>query len=245
MKKLTILFTSALILVFASSMSFAFGTAGESSAAPTAPASAASSISGKVAETMNSGSYTYIKIENNGKNTWVAVPAMKVKVGQDVSIAQGMPMTNFTSKTLNRTFESIIFSSGPAGKRVSSKPGSAPAAKKAVPAAPANVKVDKASGANAYTVAELYGKSTSLDKKNITLKGKVVKVSSGIMGKNWIHIQDGSADAASGNDKIIVTTQDMAAVGDVVTAKGTLYKDKDFGSGYKYMVIVEEGSISK
>ncbi len=117
MKKISILFISALILVFISSMSFAFGTAGKSSAA--APV-AGPSLSGKVAETMDSGGYTYMKLEKDGKNTWVAIPNTKVTVGQDVSVAQGMTMSNFTSKSLNKTFDSIIFSAGLAGGQASS-----------------------------------------------------------------------------------------------------------------------------
>jgi len=70
------------------------------------------SLSGKVVETMNSGGYTYVSLENKGKKTWVAIPAMTVKVGQKMTCEPGVNMNNFTSKTLNRTFESIIFSGG-------------------------------------------------------------------------------------------------------------------------------------
>lgn len=70
------------------------------------------SLSGKVVETMNSGGYTYVSLEKNGKKTWVAIPEAKVKVGQELTCQPGMVMKNFTSKTLNRTFESIIFSGG-------------------------------------------------------------------------------------------------------------------------------------
>lgn len=73
---------------------------------------AGGSLSGKVAETMDAGGYTYVSIENGGKKTWVAVPQTKVKVGQQVSCQPGMEMKNFTSKTLKRTFDSIIFSGG-------------------------------------------------------------------------------------------------------------------------------------
>ena len=76
------------------------------------PGQAEPSLSGKVVETMNSGGYTYVLLENNGKKTWVAIPATAVKVGQDVTCQPGMEMKNFTSKTLNRTFASIIFSGG-------------------------------------------------------------------------------------------------------------------------------------
>jgi major membrane immunogen (membrane-anchored lipoprotein) len=73
---------------------------------------AGNALSGKVAETMNSGGYTYISLENNGTKTWVAVPEAKVAVGQMVSCQPGMPMKDFTSKTLNRSFPVIIFSGG-------------------------------------------------------------------------------------------------------------------------------------
>jgi len=73
-----------------------------------------STISGKVVETMNSGGYTYVNLEKDGKKTWVAVPAMKVSVGQELELMNGMEMKDFPSKSLNRTFDSIIFSGGPA-----------------------------------------------------------------------------------------------------------------------------------
>lgn len=80
----------------------------------TAPESPAfgNSISGKVVETMNSGGYTYVSLEKEGKNTWVAMPTTKVSVGEELEVQGGQAMANFTSKTLNRTFESVVFSGG-------------------------------------------------------------------------------------------------------------------------------------
>ena len=69
-------------------------------------------ISGKVVETMDSGGYTYVRVEEKGEKTWVAVPTTKVKVGDAVTFQPGMEMKNFQSKTLNRTFDRIIFSGG-------------------------------------------------------------------------------------------------------------------------------------
>ncbi|MDT8419042.1 MAG: hypothetical protein RQ754_01270 [Desulfuromonadales bacterium] len=68
--------------------------------------------SGTVVETFNSGGYTYICLEKDGQKSWAAVPPVEVKVGADVSVRPGMEMPQFTSKTLNRTFENIIFSPG-------------------------------------------------------------------------------------------------------------------------------------
>ena len=111
------------------------------------------------------------------------------------------------------------------------------------PASSDPIKVEKAKGADAYTVSETYEKSGTLDKKTVVVRGKVVKVSRGIMGKNWVHLRDGSGDAGKGTNNLVATTQDAPKVGDVVTAKGILYKDKDFGAGYKYKVIVEEATV--
>jgi hypothetical protein len=69
-------------------------------------------ISGKVLETMNSGGYTYILIASGDKNVWGAVPTMEVTVGQELELLPGQTMTNFNSKSLNRTFDSVIFSTG-------------------------------------------------------------------------------------------------------------------------------------
>ncbi len=69
-------------------------------------------LSGKVIETMDSGGYTYVNLENSGKKVWAAVPITKVSVGQELTLQPGQEMTNFNSKSLNRTFESVIFSGG-------------------------------------------------------------------------------------------------------------------------------------
>ncbi|HZL97791.1 MAG TPA: hypothetical protein VFB91_03690 [Terriglobales bacterium] len=111
------------------------------------------------------------------------------------------------------------------------------------PAPSEKIKVEKAKGADACTVSEAFEKAGSLDKKTVVVRGKVVKVSKGIMGKNWVHLQDGSGDPGKGTNDLVATTQDDPKVGNVVTAKGTLRKDKDFGAGYKYRVIVEEATV--
>jgi hypothetical protein len=221
----------------------------EKQAAPSPSHQETSSLSGKVVESMNSGGYTYLCIEKNGKKSWAAVLETKVTVGQEITLQPGYEMINFKSNTLNRTFDKIIFSTGPASQEgaidVKSFHGKTTESKTTEVAPGEKIQVEKAAGSDAYTVAELYGKKAELDTKNVTLKGKVVKVSSGIMGKNWLHIQDGSGNQKDGNNDLVITSNDLAAVGDLVTISGTLYKDKDFGSGYKYDVIVEQASIKK
>jgi hypothetical protein len=107
------------------------------------------------------------------------------------------------------------------------------------------ISVPKAAGANAYTVEGAFANSAKLNKQKVVVRGKVVKISSGIMGKNWIHLQDGTGTSAKGTHDLVFTSRDTAATGDVVTASGTLAKDRDFGSGYRYSVIIEDATFKK
>jgi hypothetical protein len=208
----------------------------------------AQTLTGKVSETLEAGGYTYICLETKGKKTWFAVPKMPVTIGQSMTFPLGLEMKNFKSKTLNRTFESVYFADGPVssqqGRENNAAPGHQKAPKQTATSAE-QISVKKAAGKNAYTIAEVYAKKASLNEKPAVIRGKVVKVSSGIMGKNWVHLQDGTGDASKGANDIIATTLDSPAVGDVVTAKGTLFTNKDFGAGYKYDVIMEKATIQR
>jgi hypothetical protein len=106
-------------------------------------------------------------------------------------------------------------------------------------------KLQKAGGADGRTVAEVYAQKGQLKEKSVTIRAQVVKYSAGIMGKNWVHLRDGSGTAEKNDHDLTVTTLDETKVGDVVTVKGTVRTDKDFGAGYAYPVIVEDAKLSK
>jgi hypothetical protein len=96
----------------------------------------------------------------------------------------------------------------------------------------------------AKTISDLYQQRAALNGQQVTLRGKVVKVNNLIMDRNWVHLQDGSGDAADGSNDITITTQDKAQVNEQVTVTGTLAVDLDFGSGYKYPLLVEKATIT-
>ncbi|GLH74495.1 hypothetical protein GETHLI_29970 [Geothrix limicola] len=225
-------------------------------ALPTAPAAAAGQgLSGKVLERIEASPYCYLRIQTVRGEVWAAVPEAKVEKGTEVTIANPMLMRDFESKTLNRTFAEVYFGTlAPAGGAMPA-PGAAPqmampapgAAPAGTPAsAPVEVgKIDKAAGADGKTVAEVWAQKAGLKEKTVSIRGKVVKYNPGVMGKNWMHLQDGSGDAAKGTHDITVTSQDTVTKGDVVTVKGVLRLDKDFGAGYTYAAIVEEAKVQK
>jgi len=207
------------------------------------------SPSGKVVETMNSGGYTYAKLGKNGKTTWVAFETKQVRVGDALSFENCSAMKDSQSKSLNRKFDLIYFCQQSSTGAAAAKPAMMAAKKSsgsdgAAAAPQPKIKVDKATGPNAYTIEQLFAKSAALNGKQVVVKGQVVKVSPRIMSRNWIHLQDGSGNAKKKND-LVVTSTELPRVGEVVTASGILAKDKDFGGGYKYSVIIEKGGFKK
>jgi len=91
------------------------------------------------------------------------------------------------------------------------------------------------------TVAAIYENKATLAGQTVSAQGKVVKVVSGIMKRNFVHVQDGTGGPDS-ND-LIVTTKQTAKVGEQVTISGKVVVDRDFGSGYFFPLLIEDGSI--
>ncbi len=102
--------------------------------------------------------------------------------------------------------------------------------------------VEKAEGG--LTVGELFAGKADLSGKEVTLRAKVVKFTPRIMGKNWLHLQDGSGDADARTHDLTVTTDVTAKVGDTVLVSGAVVLDKDFGAGYKYDLIIEDAKVT-
>ncbi len=231
--------------------------------------------SGTVLQTIDASSYTYMQVETVRDRVWVAIPAADVKTGEKVSFIQGMIMNDFYSKTLDRTFASVIFSpglqQGPAAPSREDVPPTsnststfADAVKKETASPPSvlpqtldtpgsagaivpymEIEVEKAAGENGYRVEEIFSQAESLHGSQVNVRGKVVKVNPNIMGKNWIHIQDGSGNPMQNSHDLVVTTTEMTEVDAVVLVRGTLAAKKDFGFGYSYEAIIEEASLTE
>ena len=237
-------------------------------------------LQGTILETMNSNGYTYLLLDAAQGKIWVAIPETQVKTGQTVTASPGMTMFNFTSKTINRTFDRIVFSPGldksgagsaqPAAETKPAKEAAGfdaalqaegAAAKSGMPGGAevpglgtssgsvgaivpsAQVNVNKATGPNSFSVGECFEQGKELNGKTVRVRGKVMKISRQIMGKNWLHIQDGTGNPLKNQHDLVVTTTAEATEGAVVTIEGTLAAGRDFGAGYSYEVIVEDAAI--
>jgi hypothetical protein len=219
-------------------------------ASTAAAAQDAPTVTGPVLETMNAANYTYVRVKTDRGDIWAASGEFKVAVGDRVTLALEMPMENFRSQTLKRDFPLIYFTTRIA-REGEALPSAVPAmmsahgqAGGAVPAAAAaqvTAPIQPAPGG--ATVAKVWADRKALAGKTVTVRGKVVKFNGGIMGRNWIHIQDGTGAAADGTNDLLVTSDAAANVGDVITVTGTVAVDKDFTAGYAYAVMIEKAKV--
>lgn len=214
---------------------------------PSTPPAAAEgrSSSGQVLESMNSAGYTYLQVDTGDATIWVAAPEFVVSVGDTVIVPEGLPMVNYHSKTLGRTFDLVYFVG--AVRVVGAEPDPH-----------GSLDIHRSRGDNekprevdfsdiqkprgGWTVEELYAEKEGLAGSEVRVRGRVVKFSSGIMGKNWIHLRDGTG--VEGTNDLTVSTSTFAEVGDIVLVRGILTRDKDLGFGYYYELIIEDGEVT-
>ena len=191
---------------------------------------------------MNAAGYTYLLIESEGNRVWAAAPETAVELGDVVQTDLGMAMHDFTSKTLNRSFDVVYFVGTvenlsaptlPTGREDTEPNG-----------AQERLDVTVAELEPGQNIAYVYANKESLAGQQVSLRGKVVKYNANILGTNFIHIQDGSGSAADGNNDLTVTSKTASAVNEQIVLTGTIILDKDFGSGYQFPVLMEDASIS-
>lgn len=214
------------------------------------PATApAGGFSGKVVETMDAAGYTYALVDTGTTKLWAAAPQFSVKVGDSLAVGEAMPMRNYHSKTLNRDFELVYFTGsakvngvtpGDGGKSVELPKNHPPIAGVAAKPMVDLSGIKKAQGGK--SIAEIYAGKAKLSGKQVKVRGRVVKYNAQIMGKNWLHIQDGTGSA--GSNDLTVTTASKAKVGDTVLVAGAVATDRDFGGSYQYSLIIEDAQVT-
>lgn len=74
------------------------------------------SIKGKVLEVVEADSFIFLLLDRGDEQTWATLPAVDVKVGEEVTLLYANIFGNFYSKSMNRSFDELIFASGIEGK---------------------------------------------------------------------------------------------------------------------------------
>lgn len=192
-----------------------------------------------VTDVLQTTSYTYLRVKENDKSQWIVVPKIEAKPGEVYYYQGGNEMTDFKSTQLNRTFKSVLFLGGVVKEKSLAKEKADSLASKVKSNKKIEVTINPAEGG--ITIAELFSNKSKYAGKIVKIKGKVTQFSSSIMGKNWIHLQDGTE--YQGIYDLVATSNMDVKVGEIVVLEGKIALDKDFGFGYFYKVIMEDSKV--
>jgi len=201
----------------------------------------------KVIETLPTSKYIYLRVSEGDEEYWVATRKQDVSIGSVYFFRDGLLKTNFESKEYDRIFDKLYLVSNlvPAGHAQggSSETASSPGATIESPTEAAGKTVtwpaSKDVQAASTRIKDLVTNKDKYEGKEVQLTGECVKVNPNIMGRNWIHLRDGSMDEYD----LVVTSQVAVPEGHVVTMKGTVVLDQDFGAGYSYAILVENAEL--
>jgi hypothetical protein len=204
----------------------------------------------EVVEVIQGSSYTYIKAKESTGEKWMAVSKQDVQTGGVYYYDEGLPMNNFHSKEIDRTFDEIYFVNTISTTPIENGAVAGMGGMGGTEASPShmgkvenelNSSITLEKKAGEITVAQIFAKRADFSGKEVEIRGIVVKVNEQVMNKNWIHIQDGTND--NGNFDLTVTSTELPSVNDEITVKGIIILNKDFGYGYSYEVIMEDATI--
>lgn len=184
------------------------------------------------------GKYNYVKVEENDKEFWIAIPEKDIRVGESYFYNGGMKMVDFESKELNKVFEEVWFIDELYDNE--SKLNSLESLNKKAVSETMEIIEQPKSGTS---IESLLKNSESLLNEEVVIKAKVVKVNRNILDRNWVHIKDGTS--FNSKAEVTITTLDSVTVGDIVTWRGKVTLNKDFGYGYVYPILIEDGKLIK
>jgi hypothetical protein len=190
-------------------------------------------------EVLQTKPYSYVKVNEDGQKYWIAITRREIEIGKTYYFEPEGLMLDFESKNLGRTFDSLYFVSvfGAHGLDNEDEFHGHGMSKSEDSGTRDNISIERPEGG--ITIHELYANKDAYENQIVVIRGIVTKVNQGILDKNWIHIQDGTSHGE--NNDLTITTDDLPKIDEIVTFQGKISLNKDFGAGYKYDVIMEEG----
>ncbi|GAB4421098.1 MAG: hypothetical protein OHK0039_35480 [Bacteroidia bacterium] len=190
-----------------------------------------------VQEVLPTERYVYLLVDESGRNYWIATRKQAAAPGQVFYYRDGLRKTHFESKEYGRVFDEIYLVSQLVSEAHGG--GSAPVVPPLAATPVHTPEVPGTDGVPRLRIAALVADPQRYADQVVEVHGECVKLNAGIMGRNWIHLQDGSQD---GYD-LVITAATPVRVGTHATLRARVSLNRDFGAGYAYALILEDGVI--
>jgi hypothetical protein len=202
-----------------------------------------------VSEVLPTKKYIYLKVKGNEKSFWIATGKQDVKVGETYFYRNPLLKTNFESKEYKRVFDTIYLVRSLIAQKHGNNTGNLKADLSEVTEKNTNITEEKVTipthteniiqHKGSIKIAQIVANPSAYEGKTVQISGKCVKVNPNIMKRNWIHLQDGSKD----DFDLVITSNTFVPEGKIVNIKAQVSLNRDFGAGYRYDLILENGVV--
>jgi hypothetical protein len=202
-----------------------------------------------VNEVLPTNHYQFLHVNEGNDQYWIATRIKNIQAGKAYYYKGGLLKTNYVNKEYNRTFSKMYLVSNIVPDVHGDEPMEGLSEGMDKPVSNLSSKTKNATTISrkygniekegSVRIAELVKNPGKYEGKTIRVSGECVKVNPNIMDRNWVHLKDGSKD----DFDLVVTTHEMASEGTIITFEGTVSLHKDFGAGYHYTLIIENGKL--
>lgn len=197
----------------------------------------------EIIDVVQTSSYTYLQVDEDGEEYWMAVTQQDFSKGDVIYHLNGLEMKDFESKDLGRTFDRILFVSDLSDEPIYEVQQMINGQNQPLKPKIKKMELSVETPEGGVSIGDLFANRDAYKDQEVLVSGQVIKVNTSIMGRNWVHLQDGTGDET--HFDLTVTTQDTPKVGEVATYRGKVGLNRDFGMGYTYELIVEDAEAVK
>lgn len=195
-------------------------------------------------EILNTQKYVYIHVTEGGKKFWIATAKQPIDIGKTYYYRNPLLKTNFESREHNRVFDTIYLVTQLVSHNHGTGNLKADFSETSAPSTSQKQQIETHTDAviehkGSLKISEIVDNPQKYAGKTVQVTGKCVKVNPNIMDRNWIHLQDGTKN----NFDFVVTSNTFVPEGKTVTMHAKVSLDRDFGAGYKYDLILENGVV--
>jgi hypothetical protein len=193
-----------------------------------------------VNEVLPTSKYVYLFVNEGDEKFWVATVKQEVNVGDSYMYKGGIMKKNFESKEYNRVFDVVYLVTNLVPINRTPKSESNKAEVESSQQEDITEKGELIEHEGSIKINELVSNPQKYKGQTIQLTGRVNKINPNIMKRNWIHLQDGSKD----DYDLVITSNTFVPEGSIITIQGVVTLNIDFGAGYKYDILVENGELT-
>ncbi len=197
-----------------------------------------------IKELLPTPKYIYARVKEGEQLYWIATQKQDLEIGTPYLYNESLLKTQFESKEFDRVFDTIFLVNTLVPKDhgiiEGTFHGSQKSNGKIAVIRDAIAKQDSAAiFMGNVRIADLVNDPGKYEGNEVVIKGECIKVNANILDRNWLHMKDGSKD----DYDLIVTSEEKVQKGAQISLRGIVRLNKDFGSGYSYPILIENGRL--